>query len=128
MVETMATATLLPPRGVVRLPRILERRFPVAGGYLMIGAPVRPSQRVLILAIVPFARSVLSARLTQRFERLAGLEHHPEAFPFPRSGTGRRPSPSCDLNLGDVDHAREVVDHAVDLPVLQRVHGVVDAV
>jgi hypothetical protein len=55
-VETRATATLRPPPPVVRLPRILERRFSFSPRYFRIGAPFCPSQRTSSLFSVPSAR------------------------------------------------------------------------
>ncbi len=117
-----------------RLSRDADRRShrgSVSGGrrsascYFRSGAPAFASQVCWSFAIVPFDVSASIALFDATDERVALLEHEPEALLRARRGQLADDDAVVELRRRDVERRRQVDDDPVDLAVLQRLDRLV---
>src|SRR5947208_4851416 len=123
IVETTAIATVRPsPVRTVAPPRILERRSPFRP-LLQVRRAGPREPGLLELLDRPVPPEAIQGLVDARRQRVPLLQHEPESL----LRTPRRELaddlPIRDLNGGDVERGREVHDDAVDLAVLERLHG-----
>ncbi len=122
---TTAIATPRPgPERGVRKVRIRELRSPSSAlPEDAQAAAGRQGQRFWICLIVPFAQRRFSARFTHRRSELPFSKTMPEALSSSSVREAADDHAIIELHARHVERRREVDDDAVDLTVLQSLHG-----